>query len=119
MSNSHEATDFDGLCKTDSSQLWFDGVVRFNSTKYLTINANANRAPRLRTRRLVSKSANMLFQSVQKKQKATIQYGSPCSGMSELKIWVEAIYSDAMVAALAAFDINELSSENQLLSRTR
>src|SRR5690606_39065017 len=68
---------------------------------------------RLRKSRRTSKSANRLFQSVQKKQNATIQKGSPCSGMSELNNCTLAAYSDRMTVPLAMFFKTGKFSENQ------
>ncbi|MBK8811984.1 MAG: hypothetical protein IPN69_14825 [Acidobacteria bacterium] len=59
--------------------------------KYLTTNASPKNArPGCGSATAGVELGERLFQSVQKKQNATTQNGSPSSGSSELKIWINA-----------------------------
>src|SRR5687768_5027414 len=98
---------------TDRSQLPPAGAVRLASRRYFTTKASPKSAPRLRSSFLVSKSAKRLFQSVQKKQNPTTQYGRPCSGSSELKSCVDAAKRVSSTIPFAPFLREEKSSENQ------
>src|SRR4051794_16546253 len=77
------------------------------------IKASPNNPPKLCKSRLVLNSANRLFQSVQKKQKATIQNGKPFSGSSALKICTDAVKSVSKITALVTFLSVVNSFENQ------